>query len=200
MKRIKHLYFPSLLSVLVLGFFLFAISCQKAADFTNKDSLKEKSAVSQTNDLTSQRSGAKDDAEEDDNNLSPAFNLDVELFGSREAEGELKFRQNPDPAKIIDLDIRVEHLMPNHEYKLQRAVDAINQVDGNCTSTTWLTLGKGLTPQSIFTDDHGKGHDALWRDVSAIATGSKFDIHFQVIDAATSAVVLSSNCYQYQVR
>jgi hypothetical protein len=94
----------------------------------------------------------------------------------------------------------VHNLLPNHEYLLQRAVDPINVVDGNCTSTTWLTLGKGLTPQSIFTDNDGNGTEELWRDVTAIPSGSKFDIHFQVIDAVSLAVVLTGNCYQYEVR
>ena len=128
------------------------------------------------------------------------FDLNVVLRGEGNSQGHLKFRQDPDPAKIIDLDIKVHHLAPNHEYLLQRAVDAINVVDGNCTSTSWLTLGKGLTPQSILTDDKGKGEEELWRNVTAIPSGSTFDIHFRVIDAVSSAVVLTSDCHQYQVR
>jgi hypothetical protein len=79
-------------------------------------------------------------------------------------------------------------------------VDPINVVDGNCTSTTWLTLDIGLTPQSILTDNTGTGKEELWRDISVAATGSKFDIHFQVIDAVSLAVVLDSDCYEYVVR
>jgi hypothetical protein len=127
------------------------------------------------------------------------FNLDVSLSGGK-SNGHLKFRQDPDPAKIIDLDIKVNHLAPNHEYLLQRAVDAINEVDGNCTSMSWLTLGLGLTPQSIITDGEGNGEQKLWRDVTSIPSGSVFDIHFQVVDAVSLTVVLTSNCYQYQVR
>jgi hypothetical protein len=127
------------------------------------------------------------------------FNLDVTLWGNK-SFGYLKFRQNPDAAKIIDLDILVHHLTPNHEYLLQRAVDAINVVDGNCTSTSWLTLGKGLTPQSIKTDNEGNGEEKLWRDVTAIPSGSTFDIHFQVIDAVDQSVALASECYWYKVR
>ena len=52
-------------------------------------------------------------------------------------------------------------------------------IDGNCTGTAWLTLGKGSVPQSILTNAHGNGHEDLWRDLSAAATGSVFDIHFQ---------------------
>lgn len=149
------------------------------------------------------------------NVVTPPYDLNVILRGACQEKseatedddesgdcpfGHLKFRQDPDPAKIIDLDIKLYHLLPFHEYRLQRAVDPINVVDGNCTSTTWLTLGKGLTPQSIFTDKKGNGSQALWRDVTTIPAGSSFDIHFQVVDAATNTVVLSSDCFQYQVR
>lgn len=128
------------------------------------------------------------------------FDLDVKLRGEAKKSGHIKFRQDPDPAKIITLDVWVQNLKPNHEYLLRRAVDAINELDCNCTSTTWLTLGKGLVPQSIMTDKYGKGNEALWRDVTAAASGSAFDIHFQVVDAESSAVVLASDCYQYKVR
>ena len=92
----------------------------------------------------------------------------------------------------------VRNLEPNHSYLLQRAVDT--QIDGNCTGTTWLTLGRGLTPQAIETDGTGTGRTTLFRDLAAIPSGSEFDIHFQVIDAITKAVVLSSACYTYTVR
>ena len=128
------------------------------------------------------------------------FDLNISLHNKGVERGFIKFRQDPDPAKIITLDIWVQHLEPGREYLLQRAVDAVNEVDGNCTSTTWLTLGKGLVPQSILTDKHGNGSEALWRDVTAAVSGSKFDIHFQVIDAVTLAVVLTSDCHQYEVR
>lgn len=112
--------------------------------------------------------------------------------------GHIKFRQDKDTPKIVSLDVWVHGLEPNHSYQLQRAVDT--NLDGNCTSTTWLTLGKGLTPQSIMTDSKGMGQEDLWRDVSSVASGSTFDIHFQIIDELTSAVVLTSDCYQYTVR
>jgi hypothetical protein len=83
---------------------------------------------------------------------------------------------------------------------LQRAVDAINVVDGECTNTSWLTLGHGLTPQSILTDDKGNGEEELWRDVTAVPSGSMFDIHFRVIDKSSLEVVLTTDCYQYMVR
>jgi hypothetical protein len=128
------------------------------------------------------------------------YNLEVNLKGEGNRSGHIHFRQDRDAAKIITLDIKVHHLEPNHEYLLQRAVDPINVVDGNCTSTSWLTLGHGLTPRSIMTDDKGNGQEELWRDVSAAPSGSTFDIHFRVIDKVSGAVVLTSDCYQYTVR
>lgn len=136
------------------------------------------------------------------NPSGPCYNLDVILNGSVKEKqfGFIKFRQDPDTARIITLETSLKNLIPNHEYLLQRAVDAANIVDGSCSSTTWLTLGKGLTPQSILTNAHGDGSEALWRAVTAIARGTSFDIHFQVIDATNMAVVLTSDCYQYTVR
>ena len=110
----------------------------------------------------------------------------------------VKFRQDNDIAKIVDLGVWVRDLKPNHEYKLQRAVDT--NLDGNCTGTAWLTLGKGLTPQSIFTDETGTGREQLFRNLSAVPSGATFDIHFQIIDAENSSVVLTSDCYQFTVR
>ncbi len=126
------------------------------------------------------------------------FNLEVNLKGEGNRSGHIHFRQDRDAAKIITLDIKVHHLEPNHEYLLQRAVDT--NLDGNCMSTSWLTLGYGLTPHAIQTDEKGNGQDELWRDVSMVASGATFDIHFQVIDAVTMEVVLTSGCYQYTVR
>jgi len=136
------------------------------------------------------------------NPSGPCFNLDVVLKGNNKETqfGFIKFRQNPDTARIITLETFIKNLLPNHEYLLQRAVDPANVVDGNCTSTTWLTLGKGLTPQSILTDGHGDGSETLWRDVTAAARGTSFDIHFQIIDATSMEVVLASDCYQYTIR
>jgi hypothetical protein len=132
------------------------------------------------------------------NATTPPFNLEVILRGEGGGFGLIKFRQNVDIAKIISLDTWVRDLEPNHQYLLQRAVDVI--IDGNCTGSDWLTLGKGLTPQPLFTDANGTAREELWRDVSAIASGAEFDIHFRIIDANSMAVVLASDCYQYVVR
>ncbi len=128
----------------------------------------------------------------------PNFNLEVILRGEDKAFGLVKFRQDNDPSKIVTLDTWVRNLQPNHSYKLQRAVDT--NLDGNCTSTAWLTLGKGTTAQLITTDATGTGREELWRSLAAFPTGTMFDIHFRVIDAANSAVVLTSNCYRFTIR
>lgn len=131
---------------------------------------------------------------------TPPFNMQVILRGEDKSFGHIKFRQDVDPSKIIVLETWIRGLAPNHEYQLQRAVDPANMVDGNCTSAGWLTLGHGLTPKSIFTDDTGTGKEELWRDISAIASGTAFDIHFRILDATTMTVVLTSDCYKYVVR
>lgn len=131
---------------------------------------------------------------------TPPFNLEVILRGEGNRFGHVKFRQDNDVDKTINLDTWVRDLEPNHDYLLQRAVDVINVVDGNCTSSSWLTLGKGLTPQSIFTDERGNGSEPLWRSVSTLPSGSAFDIHFRVVDAINMEVVLTSDCYKYVVR
>ena len=125
---------------------------------------------------------------------TPNFNLEVILRG--EGFGRIKFRQPNDEAFIVYLDTSLRGLAPNTTYLLQRAVDT--NVDDNCTSTAWLTLGKGLQSQSIMTDATGAGREKLFRNLPALP-GSEFDIHFRVIEEATSAVVLTSKCYQFTI-
>lgn len=125
---------------------------------------------------------------------TPYFNLEVVLRG--EGFGLIKFRQPNDNAFIVYLDVWVRDLAPNTSYLLQRAVDT--NVDDNCTSTAWLTLGRGLQPQSITTDATGTGREKLFR-ILPPSPGSEFDIHFRVIEEATSAVVLTSKCYQFTI-
>src|SRR5690349_16025226 len=126
---------------------------------------------------------------------TPPFNIEAVLRG--DGFGLVKFRQPNDADKIVYLDVWVRDLAPNTSYLLQRATDT--NVDDNCTSTAWLTLGKGSTPQAITTDAGGTGREQLWRNLAAVAVGAEFDIHFQVINATTSAVVLTSDCYQFKV-
>ena len=164
----------------VLSFFLILlIGCQK--DVTNKD------ATDVSSDLAKSATPAM-----------PPFNIEVILRSDGNGFGHVKFRQDNDAAKIISLETWVRDLEPNHEYQLQRAVDQI--LDGNCTGTSWLTLGKGLVAQSILTDNNGTGNEDLWRDVSSVSSGATFDIHFRIIDKASGAIVLTSDCYVYTVR
>ena len=126
---------------------------------------------------------------------TPNFNLEVILTG--EGFGHVKFRQPNDETFIINLDVWLRDLAPNTSYLLQRAVDTT--VDDNCTSTAWLTLGKGAVAQSITTDDNGTGRESLFRSVAAFPPGSEFDIHFRVVEEATGVVVLTSKCYQFTI-
>jgi hypothetical protein len=128
---------------------------------------------------------------------TPNFNLEVVLRNDAGGFGLVKFRQPNDADEIIYLDTWVRNLVPNTSYRLQRAVDT--NIDGVCTSTTWLTLGKGPTPEAIVTDERGTGRAALFRSVALFPVGAQFDIHFRVIDDATSAVVLESGCYQFTI-
>jgi hypothetical protein len=126
---------------------------------------------------------------------SPPFNDEIILRG--DGFGLVKFRQPNDGDRIVYLDTWVRDLAPNTAYLLQRAVDT--NVNDDCTSTTWLTLGKGTTAQTITTDSRGTGREALYRNLGTTTVGTTFDIHFQVINASTSAVVLESECYQFTV-
>jgi hypothetical protein len=131
---------------------------------------------------------------------SPPFNLEVILRDVVDGSGfgHVKFRQPVDADKIVYLDTWVRDLAPNRSYLLQRAVDT--KLDGECTSTAWLTLGRGLVPQAITTDERGTGREPLFRDLTAVPTGTRFDIHFQVVDAETGIPVLASGCYRFGVR
>lgn len=130
--------------------------------------------------------------------LRPNFNLEVILRppASGDGFGLVRFRQDNDPALVVNLDTWVRDLAPNTHYRLQRAVDAT--VDDNCTSAAWLTLGKGAVAQDLVTDDRGTAREDLFRVLTT--AGAAFDIQFRVINAVTSAVVLKSDCYQFFVR
>lgn len=133
------------------------------------------------------------------NEEGPQFNLNIFLTGSKATMcGFVEFRQQTDNGQFIHLDTWVHGLEPSTNFLLQRAVDT--NLDGNCSSTDWLTLGKGLTQQSITTDENGDAYVELYRSVSAIAVGTSFDIRFQIIKESDSSVVLASDCYRYTVR
>jgi hypothetical protein len=126
----------------------------------------------------------------------PSINLNVELRGARDAEGSIRFRQPNDGATTIFLDTRIEGLQRNHDYFLQRAAQDLG---AGCVDDGWLTLGLGPVATAIHTDNEGEGHAQLFRTLPASLIGASFDIHFQIIDAVTGAVVLHSGCYQYTV-
>ncbi len=132
---------------------------------------------------------------------TPPFNIEVilrDVTGSG-GFGHVEFRQPNDGAKIVYLDTWVRDLTPNRAYRLQRAVDTT--LDGSCprVETDWLSLGKGLVPQTITTDDRGTGREDLWRDLGAAPTGKQFDINFRIVDTVSSAPVLESGCYRFTV-
>jgi hypothetical protein len=126
---------------------------------------------------------------------TPQFNLEIVLQG--DGFGLVRFRQPNDANRIVYLDAWVRGLAPGTRYLLQRAVDT--NLDFTCTSTSWLTLGRGAQPQAIVTDETGTGRASLFRDLGAFPAGSRFDIHFQVIEEATGTPVLTSGCYQFSV-
>ena len=129
----------------------------------------------------------------------PNYDLNVRLMGAKPNQaGFIAFRQFPSETQFIHLYTFVKGLEPNTSYLLQRAVDTT--LDGDCTSASWLTLGKGLDPQSITTNRAGFGQEELNRSVSAIPVGSTFDIHFQIVKESTMEVVLTSDCYEYTIR
>jgi hypothetical protein len=127
----------------------------------------------------------------------PPFNLEAILRG--DGFGLVRFRQEKDPAaNIVSLDVWVKGVTPDTSYSLQRAVDTV--LDGECTGTNWLTLGQGATPQPIETDDQGTGRADLWRDLSAFAPGTAFDIYFRLIETGTTNAALQTACYRFVVR
>ena len=138
---------------------------------------------------------------EDPSPINPLYDLNVPLksIGKDAGSGFIKYRQDPDTARVITLDTWVKNLLPYHSYCLQRAVNPITDVTG-CSSTAWLTLGEGLQSKAILTNGKGDGNAKLWRNISGIARGTAFHIRFQIVDALTLVPVLTSDCYVYTVR
>jgi hypothetical protein len=147
--------------------------------------------------VSSVPSSASTSAVRNTNAEEPPFNLEAILRG--DGFGLVEFRQAKNSSgNIINLDVSVRDLAPNSSYSLQRAVDTV--LDGECTGTNWLTLGQGATPYAIETDERGTGRASLWRDLSALAPGTAFDIHFRVVQTGTTDVALESGCYRFVVR
>jgi len=129
---------------------------------------------------------------------TPPFNLEAVLRPSAGSGfGLVKFRQPNDTELTVYLDVWVRDLAPDTSYSLQRAVDSV--LDGECTSTAWLTLGKGLDPQPIVTDASGTGRESLFRALPSILLGTASDIHFRIVETATVTPVLHSGCHRYVV-
>ena len=63
-----------------------------------------------------------------------------------------------------------------------------NDADLIINLDTWV---RDLTPNASRAE--------LFRSVAAFPVGSTFDIHFQVVDATTGAVVLQSRCYEFTI-
>src|SRR4029079_12166283 len=93
---------------------------------------------------------------------SPNFNLEVILRGGADGGfGHVTFRQPNDDVLIIQLETWVRDLKPLTSYLLQRATDVT--LDGVCTGTNWLTLGKGSVPQALTTEVQGTGREDRFR-------------------------------------
>lgn len=131
----------------------------------------------------------------------PFFNLEAILRSPTGGTGFglVKFRQPNDGDFVVYLDTWVRGLAPNTAYALQRAVD-LSPPDDDCAAESgWLTLGRGLVPQAIVTDEQGTGRESLFRLVPP-TPGVEFDIQFRIVDDASKSVaVLQSGCYQYTI-
>lgn len=167
---------------LIMGIILYVSSCKKGGEIDEEHNFHQLDTTGGTG----------------------PYNINVLLFGNTTGHhfddqglGYVKFRQK-DSLHNISLETWVFHLAPHHTYLLQRAVNPIT--DNTCSSTSWLTLGLGLTPQAIHTDKHGFAYEPLFRNVAAIPSGTQFRIHFQIVDSASKEPVLTSDCYSYTVK
>jgi hypothetical protein len=136
-----------------------------------------------------------------DRSAQPPFNVQAVLRApdGGDAFGLVEFRQHNDGLVRIDLEAWVRDLEAWAPYHLQRAVDTV--LDGSCTSEGWLTLGDGLVPKPLTTDDRGRGRETFYRDLPTAFVGQKYDIHFRVVTATTPPIeVLRSGCHQYVVQ
>jgi len=175
------------LAAVAVALSISALACSRPNDPIGPSSIVPSSSGSSASRVNAGSLGAE----------QPPFNLQAILRG--EGFGLVKFRQVIDDAQnIIDLDVWVRGLQPDSSYSLQRATDTT--LDDVCTGANWLTLGQGPAPQPIVTDGEGTGRASLWRDLSLLAPGTAFDIHFRVIQNGTALVALQSDCYRFVVR
>src|SRR2546423_9626758 len=117
--------------------------------------------------------------------LRPPCNADLEHCPiAGDGFGHVKFRQSGnDNVQRIDLGVWVRGLTPDTEYFLQRAVDT--NLNGVCSSTSWLPLGvgKALPAQSITPARKGPGSEALFR-TPANPPAAPCDIPFRIAQAS----------------
>src|SRR6266699_2877550 len=112
----KKIFYRSIISLFGIVIITYTISsCQK-------------SGIEPASDLNQEVARAAIDKAPTPAN--PNFNLEVILRNEDNGFGLVKFRQDNDIDKIVTLDTWIRNLKPNHEYKLQRAVDT--NLDGNC--------------------------------------------------------------------
>ena len=182
-----------LITGVFIGLCAFTVACRGAAPTAPSASLAPTGGLSSSADASANATRSSFNLAA--NAAQPHFNLEAILRG--DGFGHVKLRQQKDPAQdVLYMDVWVRDLLPNTSYGLQRAVDSPR--DGVCTGTNWLTMGQGMTPQLILTDDTGTGRAELWRAVPATATPS--DIQFRVIQTGTNNIPLQSDCYQLLVR
>jgi hypothetical protein len=105
--------------------------------------------------------------------------------------GVLKLHQSEDHDSVF-ADLFVKHLTGNTAYLLQASLDTLG--NPGCTSTVFTSLGADTLPLSLVTDSAGKGSQTFFRDVSSFDSTTTYLIRFQVVDSATNAVALESQC------
>src|SRR4051794_30796196 len=66
------------------------------------------------------------------------FNYTIELIGSDDTRGVIRFTQKKDDDNII-LNIYAHDLPADHRYHLQYAID--KELSGQCAATNWISAG-----------------------------------------------------------
>jgi hypothetical protein len=94
------------------------------------------------------------------------------------------------PTFDVQVEVNVRDMPPNSTFTVQRRVDL--QLDGVCTSTTWLTNGP------ITTSEGGAGaqHFEVARGAPFLS-GVKFDVQFRVVGDGAE---LRSDCFTVTVK
>jgi hypothetical protein len=113
--------------------------------------------------------------------------------------GRVQFRQPVDGAAKISFITWVRELEPNTTYLLQQAL--VPGTEGECDTSRaeWRTIGSGSKPQAIDTGELGSAHLPLSRVLPRGLVGTTMDSRLRVIEERTGAVVLQSDCFQFQI-